>query len=117
MRNLKGKPQFLLGFYLLLLSLPTHSSAEVWDSHCETAIHDLQRAQQEASSAHEKFESAKTRVETEQRMLEICLGDCRHEREMMQMRTRDYNDCLKELKKALSNFESAVQNFRRNCFK
>jgi len=114
---LNGKPQCLLCLYLMLLSLPTNSSAEVWDSHCETAILDLKRAQQESSSAHEKFESAKTRVETEQRMLEICIGDCRHEREMLQMRTRDYNDCLKELKRTLSNFESAVQSFRRNCFK
>jgi broad specificity phosphatase PhoE len=102
---------------LILLSLPTHLSAEVWDAHCETAIHDLKRAQQEVSAAHEKFESAKTRVETEQRMVEICLGDCRHEREMLSMRTRDYHDCLKELKNAFSNFDSAVQSFRRNCFK
>jgi len=117
MRKLKGKPQCLLCLYLMLLSLPTNSSAEVWDSHCETAIHDLKKAQQEVSAAHEKFESAKTRVETEQRMVETCLGDCRHEREMLNMRTWDYNEFLKELKKAGANFESAVQSFRRNCFK
>ena len=114
---LNGRPQCLLCLYLILLSLPTNLSAEAWDSHCETAIHDLKRTQQEVSSAHEKFESAKGRVETEQRMLEICLGDCRHEREMLHMRSRDYNDCLKEMKNAFSNFESAVQSFRRNCFK
>ena len=114
---LNSRPQCLFVLFLFLLSLPTHLFAEVWDSQCETAIHDLKRAQQDASSAHEKFESAKTRVETEQRMLEICLGDCRHEREMLNMRTRDYNEGLKDLKNALSNFESTVQSFRRNCFK
>jgi hypothetical protein len=117
MRMLNSRPQCLLCLYLILLSLPTNLFAEVWNSQCETAIHDLKRAQQDASSAHEKFESAKTRVETEQRMLEICLGDCRHEREMLNIRTRDYKECLKELKNAFSNFESAVQSFRRNCFK
>jgi len=117
MKMLNVKPQYLFCLYLILLSLPTNLSAEVWDAHCETAIHDLKRAQQEVSAAHEKFESAKTRAETGQQMLEICLGDCRHEREMLNMRTRDYNDCLKELKKAGANFESAVQSFRRNCFK
>ena len=117
MKMLNSRPQCLLGLFLVLVSFPTHLSAEVWDPQCETAIQDLKRAQQDASSAHEKFESAKTRVETEQRMLEICLGDCRHEREMLNMRTRDYNEGLKDLKNALSNFESAVQSFRRNCFK
>ena len=115
MRN--WRPQCLLCLYLVLLSFPINLSAEVWDSQCETAIHDLKRAQQEASSAHEKFQSAKARVETEQRMLEICLGECRHEREMLNMRTRDYNDGIKELKNAFSNFESAVQSFKKNCFK
>ena len=117
MKRLNLKPQCLLGVYLILLSLPTNLSAEAWDSHCETAIHDLKRTQQEVSSTHEKFKSAQTRVETEQRMLEICLGDCRHEREMLRMRTQDYNDCLRELKNAFANFESAVESFRKNCFK
>jgi hypothetical protein len=117
MRMLNWKPQCLLCFYWVLLSFPTNLSAEVWDSQCETAIHDLKRAQQEASSAHEKFQSAKSRVETEQRMLEICLGDCRREREMLNIRTRDYNEGLKDLKNAFSNFESAVQSFKKNCFK
>jgi len=112
-----SRSQFLLCLFLALLSLPAHLFAEVWDPQCETAIQDLKRAQQDASSAHGRFESAKTRVETEQRMLEICLGDCRHEREMLNMRARDYNEGLKDLKNALSNFESAVQSFRRNCFK
>ena len=114
---LNWKPQRLLCLYLILLSLPANLSAEVWEAHCETAIHDLKRAQQEVSAAHEKFESAKTRAETEQQMLEICLGDCRHELEMLNMRTRDYNECPKELKKAGAHFESAVQSFRRDCFK
>ena len=117
MRMLTSRPQWLLCLSLILLSLPVNLSAEVWDPQCETAIHDLQRTQQDVSSAHEKFESAKTRVETERRMLEICLGDCRHEREMLDMRTRDYNEGLRELKNAFSNFESAIQSFRRNCFK
>jgi peptidoglycan hydrolase CwlO-like protein len=117
MRRLKGKTQCLLCLYFMLLSLPTNSYAEVWDSHCARAIDDLKKAQQEVSGAQEKLESAKNRVETDQRMLEICLGDCRHEREMLNMRTRDYNECLRELKNTFSNFESAVQSFRRNCFK
>ena len=111
------KSRCLLGLYLILLAFPTNLFAEAWDSRCETAIDDLKRTQQGISSAHEKFDSVKSRVETEQRMLEICLGDCRHEREMLNMRTRDYNESLKELKNAFSNFESAVQSFRRNCFK
>jgi hypothetical protein len=117
MKILKLKAQCLLGLYLILLSFPTNLSAEAWDSNCERAIDDLKRAQQGVSSAHEKFESAKSRVETGQRMLRICFGDCRHEREMLDLRTRDYNDSLKELKNAFSNFESAVQSFRKHCFK
>lgn len=115
MRNLKAR--YLFCFYLIFLSFPTNLSAEVWDSVCETAINDLRRAQQEVSSAHREFESAKSRAESGKRMLDLCQGDCRPEREMLNIGVSGYNNRLQELKNALSSFEAAVHGFRGNCLK
>jgi hypothetical protein len=50
-------------------------------------------------------------------MLDLCLGDCRREQEMVNRRGRDYNEGVKELKKALGDFESALHSFQSQCLK
>jgi flagellar biosynthesis chaperone FliJ len=114
-RNLKPGCFFCL--YLIFLFFSTDLSAEPWDSLCEAAINDLRRTQQDVSSAHKEFESAKSFYETEKRNLDVCQGDCGHQRQIVNTAIQDYNNHLKELKNAISTFESALQDFRKNCLK
>ena len=114
-RNLKSGCFFCL--CLIFLFFSTDLSAEPWDSLCEAAINDLRRAQQDVSSAHKEFESAKSLYESEKRNLDVCQGDCRHERQIVNTAIQDYNNRLRELKNTISNFESALQDFRKNCLK
>lgn len=103
--------------YLYFLFFPINVSAEVWTSSCANAINDLRRIQQEVSAVYEKYDSAKFNLEVEKRMLDLCLGDCRREQEMVSRRGRDYNEGVKGLKKALGDFESALISFQNQCLK
>jgi hypothetical protein len=108
-------PSFIL--YLFFLFFPINVSAEVWSSSCARAINELGRNQQEVSSVYEKYDSAKFNLEVEKRMLDLCVGDCRREQEIVNRRARDYNEGVKELKKALADFESALNSFQSQCLK
>ena len=111
------KRQLLFLIFLFLLFLPIGVSAEVWSSSCARAINELRRIQQEVSSVYEKYDSAKFNLEVEKRMLDLCVGDCRREQEAVNRRGRDYNEGVKELKKALGDFESALNSFQSQCLK
>jgi hypothetical protein len=105
------------GLYLFFLFFPINGFAEVWTSSCANAINDLRRIQQEVSAVYEKYDSANFNLEVEKRMLDLCLGDCRREQEMVNRRGREYNEGVKELKKALADFESALKSFQSQCLK
>jgi septal ring factor EnvC (AmiA/AmiB activator) len=111
---MKSKIPFRSVVYLFLL-FPIHVCAEVWTSSCAKAIDDLRKIQQEVSAVYEKYDSAKFNLEVEKRMLDLCLGDCRREQEAVNRRGRDYNEGVKELKKNLSDFESALHSFQKQC--
>jgi hypothetical protein len=116
--NLQGSKKIsYYCLYLFSLFFPLNVFAEVWTSGCTNAITDLRRIQQEVSAAYEIYDSAKFNLEMEKRMLDLCLGDCRREQEMVNRRGREYNEGVKELKKFLSDFESALKSFQSQCLK
>jgi hypothetical protein len=117
MKMMAWKRRLLFLGSLFFLCFPTGVSAEVWSSSCARAINDLKKIQQEVSSVYEKYDSAKFNLEVEKRMLDLCVSDCRREQETVNRRARDYNEGVKELKKALGDFESALNSFQSQCLK
>jgi len=113
------KTSLLFSLFLVNLIFPKNIYSSVWDYDCERSIKYLKESQDEISQAHDRFESAKSELESKRLSYNLCTpsrwDDCSYELNVYNNAVDEYNDSLTDLKTKLSEFQSNINRFNRTC--